>query len=186
MSFNGSGTFVINSTGQPIVNGTTATDTVMNALTADLATGLTTCITKDGQTTTTALVTFAQGISTASVTNSTGLAHGTYTPTISNTTNIAVSAAQVTHYVRVGNQVFGGGKITLRASAASGVGLNISLPIASNFTVNTDAAGNGSSQNADVDMTIDADTANDAMTMTYIALDTSSANFFFQFIYTVK
>ena len=51
MSFNGSGTFLINSTGQPVVTGTVISSTAFNALTADLATGLSTCITKDGQTT---------------------------------------------------------------------------------------------------------------------------------------
>ena len=54
MSFNGSGTFQINTTGQPVVTGTTITSTAFNALTADLATGLSTCMTKDGQTTPTA------------------------------------------------------------------------------------------------------------------------------------
>ena len=54
MSFNGSGTFVINSTGQPVVTGTVISSTAFNALTADLATGLSTTLTKDGQTTATA------------------------------------------------------------------------------------------------------------------------------------
>jgi len=54
MSFNGSGTFVINSAGQPVVANTVISATTFNALTADLANGLTTCITKDGQTTPTA------------------------------------------------------------------------------------------------------------------------------------
>lgn len=68
MSYNGSGTFVINSTGQPVVTNTTISSTVFNALTADLATGLSTAICKDGQTTTTARVPFASGISTAAAT----------------------------------------------------------------------------------------------------------------------
>ena len=50
MSFNGTGTFLINTSGQPVVTGTTITSTAFNALTADLATGLSTAITKDGQT----------------------------------------------------------------------------------------------------------------------------------------
>lgn len=54
MSYNGSGTFVINSTGQPVVTGTIISSTAFNALTADLATGLSTALTKDGQTTATA------------------------------------------------------------------------------------------------------------------------------------
>jgi hypothetical protein len=54
MAYNGAGTFLINSAGQPVVAGTTISETVFNALTADLATGLSTAITKDGQTTATA------------------------------------------------------------------------------------------------------------------------------------
>lgn len=59
MSFNGSGTFQINTAGQPVVDGTTIDDTVFNDLTADLASGLSTCITKDGQTTVTANIPMA-------------------------------------------------------------------------------------------------------------------------------
>jgi len=59
MSFSGTGTFNINSAGQPVVAGTTITATAFNALTADLATGLSTCITKDGQQTVTANIPFA-------------------------------------------------------------------------------------------------------------------------------
>ena len=54
MSYNGSGTFNINSAGQPVVSGTVISSTAFNALTADLATGLSTALTKDGQTTPTA------------------------------------------------------------------------------------------------------------------------------------
>ena len=54
MSYNGSGTFLINTAGQPVVSGTVISSTAFNALTADLATGLSTAITKDGQTTVTA------------------------------------------------------------------------------------------------------------------------------------
>lgn len=69
MSFNGSGTFVINSSGQPVVTNTVISSTAFNALTADLGTGLSTTITKDGQTTTTAKIPFAQGLSAAVASN---------------------------------------------------------------------------------------------------------------------
>ena len=76
MSYNGSGTFVVNSTGQPVVTGTVISSTAFNALTADLATGLSTAITKDGQTTTTVRVPFAQGISSTLVTDATSATTG--------------------------------------------------------------------------------------------------------------
>jgi hypothetical protein len=63
MSYNGSGTFNINTAGQPVVTGTVISSTAFNALTADLGTGLSTAITKDGQTIATAKIPFALGIS---------------------------------------------------------------------------------------------------------------------------
>jgi len=76
VSFNGSGTFQINSSGQPVVTGTVISSTAFNALTADLATGLSTCVTKDGQTTTTARILFAQGISSTLTTDATSATTG--------------------------------------------------------------------------------------------------------------
>jgi hypothetical protein len=54
VSYNGSGVFTINTAGQPVITGTTISSTTFNTLTADLATGLTTALTKDGQSTPTA------------------------------------------------------------------------------------------------------------------------------------
>ena len=76
MSYNGSGTFQINSSGQPVVTGTVISSTAFNALTADLATGLSTAITKDGQTTTTARIAFAQGVSSTLTTDATSATTG--------------------------------------------------------------------------------------------------------------
>ena len=76
MSYNGSGTFQINSSGQPVVTGTVISSTAFNALTADLATGLSTAITKGGQTTTTARVPFAQGINSTLTTDATSTTTG--------------------------------------------------------------------------------------------------------------
>ena len=76
MAFNGSGTFLINTTGQPVVSGTIISSTVFNALTADLATGLSTAICKDGQTATTARIPFANGLSSTLVTDTTSVSTG--------------------------------------------------------------------------------------------------------------
>jgi hypothetical protein len=76
VSYNGSGTFQINTSGQPVVAGTVISSTAFNALTADLATGLSTAITKDGQTTTTARIPFAAGISSTLTTDSTSTTTG--------------------------------------------------------------------------------------------------------------
>lgn len=59
MSFNGAGLFLINTAGQPVVTNTTIASAVFNAFTQDVATGLSTCITKDGQTVVTANIPLA-------------------------------------------------------------------------------------------------------------------------------
>jgi hypothetical protein len=69
MSYNGSGTFQINTSGQPVVTGTVISSSAFNALTADLANGLSTAITKDGQTATTVRIPFAQGINSSLTTD---------------------------------------------------------------------------------------------------------------------
>ena len=76
MSYNGSGTFLINTAGQPVIPSTLISAATFNALTADLATGLTTAITKDGQTTTTARILFAQGINSTLVTDASSVSTG--------------------------------------------------------------------------------------------------------------
>ena len=76
MSYNGTGTFQINSSGQPVVTATVITSSAFNALTADIGTGLSTCICKDGQTTTTQRIPFAQGITSTLTTDTTSTSTG--------------------------------------------------------------------------------------------------------------
>jgi hypothetical protein len=76
MGFNGTGTFVINSSGQPVVAGTVIDATVINALTADIATGLSTCLTKDNQTAATSRISFANGINSTLTTDATSISTG--------------------------------------------------------------------------------------------------------------
>lgn len=58
MSMNGSGVFVVNSAGQPVVATTLITAVAFNAYTADAATAISTAIMKDGQTTISANIPF--------------------------------------------------------------------------------------------------------------------------------
>jgi hypothetical protein len=130
MSYNGSGTFQINTTGQPVVTGTVISSTAFNALTADLATGLSTAITKDGQTATTARIPFAAGISSTLVTDSSststgsiitaggiGVAKAAY---IGTTLNVA-STASASKLIPTGSSVTGNG---LYLPAANALGLS--------------------------------------------------------------
>ena len=130
VSYNGSGTFQINTTGQPVVTGTVISSTAFNALTADLATGLSTAITKDGQTATTARIPFAAGISSTLVTDSSsvstgsiitaggvGIAKALYVGTTSNLAGAATLGSTLTYGgVTLTNAVTGTNKMVLDTS----------------------------------------------------------------------
>lgn len=86
MSFNGSGVFSINTAGQPVVTGTTITSTAFNAFTADIATGLSTCMLKDGTQTATAAIGFYAGtVSLPGIYFGTDTATGLYRIGLNNT-----------------------------------------------------------------------------------------------------
>ena len=111
MSFNGSGTFLINSTGQPVVANTVISATVFNALTADLATGLTNCITKDGQSTPTANIPMGSN-------KITGLANGTLVNDAATLGQVQSTAAKLIGSISGVDTVLGIMSPTLTAYAA--------------------------------------------------------------------
>lgn len=125
MSYNGSGTFQINSSGQPVVTGTVISSTAFNALTADLATGLSTAITKDGQTTTTSRIAFAQGVSSTLTTDATSATTGSIITAGGISTQKALWVGTTTTLagaltyggVALSNSVTGTGSMVLSASA---------------------------------------------------------------------
>lgn len=185
MAFNGSGTFQINTAGQPVVDGTVASASVFNALTADLANGLSTCVTKDGQTTTTAVVPFAAGISVP--TSAAGTVYsGTYTPTLTNAVNLTSSAAFTTQYTRIGNVVLVSGAFTIEPTADDTLTtMGISLPVASNFAQLYQCTGIVSAAVDTETFPIVADPVNNRAALTGIARDTANHAVYFQFMYLV-
>jgi hypothetical protein len=158
MSYNGSGTFQINTTGQPVVAGTVISSTAFNALTSDLATGLSTAITKDGQTTTTARIPFAAGINSSLATDSSSISTGSiitaggvgitkalYVGTTSNLAGASTFGSTITYGgVTLSAAVTGTGKMVLDTSPTIS-GLTSSLPVIDNikmgYTTTATAAG---------------------------------------------
>jgi hypothetical protein len=132
VSYNGSGTFNINTAGQPVVTGTVISSTAFNALTADLATGLSTAITKDGQTAATARIPFAQGISSTLVTDSTSTTTGSI---------ITAGGAGVAKALFVGTTANVAGAVTLQSTlAVGGVATYSAQPIFSSLTASSAVA----------------------------------------------
>ena len=81
-------------------------------------------------------------LTAGSITNASGLAHGTYTPTLTNTLNVSSSTAIQCMYMRVGNVVTVAGMVSVTATSNNTeTKLGISLPISSTFSNPEEAAG---------------------------------------------
>lgn len=123
------------------------------------------------------------------------IASGTYTPTLTNTTNVASSSftnSPPAKWIRVGNVVQVSGHVTITPTAAAGTQtiLDLSLPIASNFVNFEDCSGTASDGasgvgTANSSAVIQASIANDRAQIIYAANNTNSKIFSFNFSYTV-
>lgn len=113
---------------------------------------------------------------------------GTYTPTLTNTTNIAGSTAAVCNWTRVGNTVTVSGQANIDATATGAALLGVSLPVASNFSVSSQLGGTGSRANAAgayESASITGDTANDRASINWVVADIADRTMSFIFMYTV-
>lgn len=114
------------------------------------------------------------------------LTSGTWSPTISNTVNIASSTAGTMYYSRVGDVVTFGGPITIQATATGVVELQLSLPVASNFSGNGQVSGSiVATNNGDMVGVIKANPTNDTMEINYTATVTSSRIFNMHGVYRI-
>ena len=106
-----------------------------------------------------------------SIVNDTGLAHGTYTPTLTGVNNVSSSTARLATYMRVGNTVTVAGQIDVTPTVNNAqTTIGISLPIASAFTTAYQAGGSGhtiANSVAGHGASIQADATNDRVEMDY-------------------
>lgn len=136
---------------------------------------------------TNALLDIAGGIKVDSIVNDTGLAADTYTPTLTNTTNIAASTAHVTLYERIGNHVHVSGVVEVDATTA-GVAcvMKVSLPVASDFTATEDASGVFVDGTNGVAGAIIPDTTNNVLDFRWTPSVNTNAFYRFEATYVVK
>lgn len=116
--------------------------------------------------------------------NSNQLASGTYTPTLTNSTNVANSSAYLCQYLRVGSVVTVSGRVDIDPTAAAATQLFMSLPIASALAASNELGGAGGSDKNEV-LRIIADATNDRAQINYIALGTANTAFGFTFTYRI-
>lgn len=112
---------------------------------------------------------------------------GTYTPTLTNVTNIAASTAAVCQWMRVGDVVTVSGSVDIDPTAAGDCTLRMSLPVASNFTATSQAGGAFSTRAAGQKDTgsIAANVANDSAEFFFNAANIANAIYQFTFTYQV-
>jgi len=111
---------------------------------------------------------------------------GTYTPTLTNVTNLAASTAYSCQYIAVGNVVHVSGRADEDPTAAGLCQLGISLPVASNIANANECAGAASAPGiAGQSAAILGDATNDRATMEWIAVDTTSQAMYFSFMYRI-
>ena len=115
--------------------------------------------------------------------------YGTYTPTLTNTTNVAASTAYVTAYYRVGNMVSVFGKVDIDPTAGSATTLlGMSLPIASTFANDFELGGTGvwgPSSSVPSAVGIFADTTNNRAYFRFLPGDGVNRPANFQFSYNI-
>lgn len=117
------------------------------------------------------------------------IASGTYTPTLTNSTNITSSSASVCQWLRVGNVVTVSGKATVEPTSTGTVTrLGISLPIASGIASSTELGGAGTYNGTNLrDVVCFAgDATNDRVEASFFPNATSSSDLPFSFTYLVK
>lgn len=114
-------------------------------------------------------------------------AFGTYTPTLTNVTNVTASTAFACQYSRVGNTVTVSGYCNVQATAGTTLTeLGISLPIASNLANAQECCGTAAAYGTvNQSGAILADVTNDRASLRYLSVDTTNRSMGFIFTYQV-
>lgn len=123
-----------------------------------------------------------------SITNDTGLAHGTYTPTRSAEANLDANATMTeAQYMRVGNTVTVSGRFTADPTLpATATSFEITLPVASNIGATEDAAGTAFSGTiAGQGGAVIGSVANNTAVIQWLSGDTTSQSWSYTFTYQV-
>ena len=115
------------------------------------------------------------------------LAFGTYTPSLTNVTNLDASTAYECQYLRVGNTVTVSGRVDIDpSSTTTATELGITLPVASNFAVSYQCAGSAFAFGvAGQGAAILGDVTNDRACMKWVSSDITNMGMFFSFTYRI-
>ena len=114
------------------------------------------------------------------------LTSGTYTPTLTNVTNVAASTAFLCQFMRVGAVVTVSGKVNIDPTAVGATSLAMSLPIASNLSAEENCCGVATSPAALSEFAaILGDATNDRALVNFVASNIADHSFYFTFTYRI-
>ena len=117
-----------------------------------------------------------------------GVTVDTYTPTLTNTTNIDASTANTTYYINIGDKaviVWGIVGIDCTAAASTASDMGMSLPVASALGASTQMGGNATAADLPSSIRIVADATNDRARFQWASQSASNLNFGFLFGYPI-
>lgn len=126
------------------------------------------------------------------LTNGTGIASGTYTPTASTVTNASGASGLVSHYMRLGNQIHVEGAVNVDPASTGQVVITLTLPIvpSSNFAATSEASGIGSVTASGTSTpntgTIYANTGAKTVKFDFVASDVAARDYAVSFTYTTN
>lgn len=139
--------------------------------------------TVDGKT-----ITAVNGVVVSVTTGGPVMASGTYTPTLTNTTNASSSSVPVIwQYQRTGSTITVSGQVQITPTATGAVEVQATLPVASNFTGFGNAVGAGvtTSNGTNVPVILSSDPTSDMVRIQYTAGATALHNVWVHFTYRV-
>jgi len=113
---------------------------------------------------------------------------GRWTPTLTNTTNVAASTAHLCQYMRIGDEVLVSGLVEIDPTAAAATVLKMSLPIASDFQDTEDCSGNISFVGASTSAagSIVPDLTTNELYFTFFATQTTNGFYRFMAQYRIR
>jgi len=109
---------------------------------------------------------------------------GTYTPTLTNGTNVADSTAFLCHWFRVGNTVTVSGAVNINTTSTGASVISMTIPVASVFTNSYQGGGAGTTQTKDCGRFV-TNSVTHGMTMNWTAIETANNSWSFIFSYQI-
>lgn len=113
------------------------------------------------------------------------LATNTYTPALTNVTNVSASTAYLCQWMRVGNMVTVSGAVDIDAIAAGSIEVGMALPIASTLGQIYSLGGTGACTGINQSMCIRGDVTNNRAAFIANVTDTTNRKYHFSFMYRV-